>query len=400
MISGAALFAQQIAEAMAQREHQVLVIAASNKVYPYITESDNLTVLRLGSKHNPMRVGQRFLLYPRRLVMKALHEFQPDVIHVHEPLQMGLLGVEYAKGACIPSLLSIHQVPAFVASYLPDFFRICTESILWNYANWICQQFTSLITPTQTISNLVTRMTGLHTDTISYGIDLQSFQPPLSYDEEAANRHKWNLPSGIPLLLHVGRLDIDKYVDRVIYAAAQSMSVSNAHLLIVGDGTEKLALMKLCRSLGILDRVHFLGYISMQDGLPEIYRIAHLFVTASEIETQGIVLLEASASGLPIIAVRATCIPEIVHDGINGYLAESGDLNGLSNAMSWLLKDPEKAKFMGKTSLRLAAKHAQRYTYDAHEQLYGQLAQQVRAHGSHSKSPHNIRVVEAHENMG
>jgi glycosyltransferase involved in cell wall biosynthesis len=379
MVSGAALFAQQIADGMAQRGHQVLVLAASDKNNPYIVENNNLTILRLGSIHNPMRVGQRFLLYPRRAVMKALHEFQPDVIHAHEPLQMGLLGIEYAKWARLPSLLSIHQLPSFVASYLPDSLGTFTESILWDYAHWLCRQFTSIITPTQTISSLVTKMTGLPTNTIGYGIDLQSFHPPLSQVEEIATRRRWDLPLGVPLLLHVGRLDTDKCVDRVIHAAAQSMRESNAHLVIVGDGTQKPALMKLCESLGISDRVHFPGFISTQDGLPEIYRTAHLFVTASEIETQGIVLLEAAASGLPIVAVRATCIPEIVHHGTNGYLAESGDIKGLSSAMSLILRDSRKAKTMGESSTILASRHARAYTHQAHEQLYSQLVR-VPAH--------------------
>jgi glycosyltransferase involved in cell wall biosynthesis len=386
MVSGAALFAQQIAEGMAQRGHQVLVLAASDKNNPYTVENDNLTILRLDSIHNPMRVGQRFLLYPRRAVMNALHEFQPDVIHAHEPLQMGLLGIEYAKRAGISSLLSIHQLPSFVASYLPDSFRTCTESILWDYAHWLCRQFTSIITPTQTISSLVIEMTGLPTNTIGYGIDLQSFHPLLPDEDEVMIRHKWNLPSEVPLLLHVGRLDTDKCVDRVIHAAAQSMRESNAHLVIVGDGTQKLALMKLCESLGISDRVHFPGFISTKDGLPEIYRTAHLFVTASEIETQGIVLLEAAASGLPIVAMRATCIPEIVHHGRNGYLAESGTVNGLSSAISLLLRDSQKAKTMGESSIILAARHARAYTHQAHEQLYSQLvhagAQAVRPEAS------------------
>ncbi len=109
--------------------------------------------------------------------------------------------------------------------------------------------------------------------------------------------------------------------------------------------------MKLCESLGIADRVKFTGCISMQDGLPEIYRLANLFVTASEIETQGIVLFEAAASGLPIAAVRATCIPEIVHHGVNGYLAESGDIHVLENNIRILLKDPLKARIMGDARL-------------------------------------------------
>jgi glycosyltransferase involved in cell wall biosynthesis len=176
-------------------------------------------------------------------------------------------------------------------------------------------------------------------------------------------------------------LDTDKHVERVVHAAAQTLNASDAHLLIIGDGTQKPALIELSKSLGLSDRVHFPGYISKEDGLPELYRIASLFVTASEIETQGIVLLEAAASGLPIVAVRATCIPEIVQHGINGFLAESGDLNGLSNAMSVLLKDPQKAKLMGKASLTLAARHDLHYTNHAHEQLYSQLVTQVQTQG-------------------
>ncbi len=392
MISGAAHFAQQVAEAMAQRGHQVLVIAASDRDHPYLVHNGDLTVLRLQSIYNPMRVGQRFLLYPRREVMKALHDFHPEVIHAHEPLQMGLLGLEYAARADIPSILTTHQLPSFISSYLPTIFKTGSETVLWVYAHWLSRKFTSIIAPTQTISRLVTEMTGLQTNTIGYGMDLQTFRPLLSCDEDIAIRQKWNLPPSIPILLHVGRLDTDKHVDRVIHAAAQTLKASEAHLLIIGDGTQKPALIKLCKSLGISDRVHFPGYISKEDGLPEIYRIASLFITASEIETQGIVLLEAAASGLPIVAVRATCIPEIVQHGLNGYLAESADLNGLSNAMSILLKDPQKAKLMGKASLILAAKHDLHYTNNAHEQLYGQLVRQVRTQRVKAKTGFQYRL--------
>lgn len=377
MISGAALFAQQIAEAMAQRGHQVLVIAASDRGQPYNVQNGNLTILRLQSIYNPMRVGHRFLLNPGRQARKALRDFRPEVIHVHEPLQMSLIAIQYAKRFRIPIALTSHQLPSFVASYLPGPFKACAERILWIYAGWLLRQFTTTIAPTDTVSVRTNKMTGVQANTISCGTDLQTFRPPHSEEEEIAARHKWNLPPGVPILLHVGRLDTDKRVDLVIHAAAQTLAESQAHLFIIGDGTQKSALMRLCESLGISQRVHFPGYVSRETGLPEIYRIASLFITASEIETQGIVLLEAAASGLPIVAVRATCIPEIVHDGENGYLAEPGDWNGLSNAVSMLLKDPQKAKSMRETSLHLAAKHELNYTQIAHEQLYGQLMRQV-----------------------
>ncbi len=102
-------------------------------------------------------------------------------------------------------------------------------------------------------------------------------------------------------------------------------------------------------------------------------------VTASEMETQGLVLLEAAASGLPIVAIRATCIPEIVHDGVNGFLAEPGDVEGLSRGMNTLLSDESKAVSMGRASLSLARNHDDRFTIEAHEKLYRQLIEQAQA---------------------
>jgi glycosyltransferase involved in cell wall biosynthesis len=215
--------------------------------------------------------------------------------------------------------------------------------------------------------------------TISNGIDLRTFHPAREDEDGAAIRQKWNLPPDIPLLLHVGRLDPDKYVERVLQAAAQVMEGNNAHLLIVGDGVRKSALMNLSESLGISDRVHFTGFISTKQGLPELYRIARLFINASEIETQGLVLLEAAASGLPIVAVRASCIPEIVHDGVNGFLAEPGDVEGLSRGMNALLSDENKVEQMGRASLALAQQHDNRFTIEAHERLYKQLIEKTQA---------------------
>jgi len=377
MISGAAFFARDLAEAMARRGHQVLVIAASDKKYPYLDQKENLAVLRLRSFFNPMRVGQRFLLYPRRDVMKALREFQPDVIHMHEPLQMGLLGLEYGKRANIPTTLTLHQLPWFVASYLPERIRPSVEAVLWTYARWLLKRFTSIIAPTQTISTIIMQMIGLDTNVIGYGLDLDIFHSSLSPDRESAARQKWNLPPGTPLILHVGRLDTEKRVDRVILAAARVMRESAAHLIVVGDGQQKKYLIQLCKNLGIAERVHFTGFVLTGQGLPEIYRMANLFVTASEIETQGIVLLEAAASELPLVAVRATCIPEIVHHEINGYLAEPGDIHALAESMGRILKNPRLASAMGKQSRTLAERHDAQIKLEKHEKLYQQLSQDL-----------------------
>jgi glycosyltransferase involved in cell wall biosynthesis len=171
-------------------------------------------------------------------------------------------------------------------------------------------------------------------------------------------------------------LDSDKHVERILLAAIPLLRETDAHLLIVGDGRQKPALMELCHSQGIAQRCHFPGYVSVREGLPAIYRLASLFVTASEIETQGIALLEAAASGLAIVAVQATCVPETVHDGLNGYLTQPGDDIALGNRITELLKDTEKARNMGQAGCRFVKKHNIQTTVETCEQLYVDLVKQ------------------------
>lgn len=370
MISGAAISARQTAESMAGRGHQVLVVAASEREYPYYIYKDNITVLRLCSIGNPLRVGQRFLAFPRRTTLNALNRFRPDIIHVHEPFQMGNIALTYARRNRIPVVFTAHAIPCFIASYFPKSLRPLVEKILWMYARWVLGGYASVITPTRTIADVVRKMTGHKPKVISNGLDLQTFHPPLSSDDVPAARRKWNLPPRVPLLLHAGRLDTDKSVDQLLRAAAPALRESEAHLVLVGDGCEKQNLICLCQELGIENRVHFLGFVSVEDGLPEIYRMADIFLTASEIETQGLVLLEAAASGLPIVAVNATCIPEIVHDGVNGFLAEPGDIDTFGSAIRTLLNHSDRKHVMSREGRALAVLHDLHTTGTLHENLY------------------------------
>jgi glycosyltransferase involved in cell wall biosynthesis len=317
------------------------------------------------------------MLYPRRDILGALHEFQPEVIHSHDTLQVGLVGLTYARRTGIPITTTIHQLPWFIGKMLPNTFgiRCQIENLIWNYARWILRGHTAIVTPTHTISNLIKVKTGLKTQVISYGIDLATFHPTLTLRREAALRKELALPAGAPVILHVGQLHTTKRVDITVKAAIRVLQHSNAYLLVIGDGPYKQELIRISRESGLSERCHFTGFITAAEGLPEIYRLASLFVTASEIETQGIVLLEAAASGLPIVAARATCIPEIVHHGVNGYLTEPKDVNALAEAIKYLLLDPAKAREMGKAGRVMVKQHDVQDTFDRYENLYIDLIQ-------------------------
>ena len=397
-ISGAAIAARQLAKAMAGRGHRVLVVTASDRGAPYLSHETNLVELRLRSMNAPLRVGQRFLLSSSRSIPQFLQDFEPDIVHSHDPAHLGWIAVSHARRARVPVMLSVHGLPSLASSYIPNLagMRGHAENVLWMYARWVLQKFDAIVAPTRTTADLIAMRTGIRPTTISNGIDLRAFHPsPLAPDLERTLRNRLGLPARVPVLLHVGRLDIEKNVDCVIRAAAQTMRETDARLLLVGDGLEKPALMRLCNTLGIASRVHFPGFIAPEQGLPEIYRLARLFVTASEIETQGIVLLEAAASGLPIAAVRAACIPEIVHHGENGFLSEPGDIPALANALTVLIQNPALASQKRKESRRLAQPHDRQTASDALEQLYYDLAARAKI-----ESPKKVpsRII-AHKNL-
>lgn len=95
-------------------------------------------------------------------------------------------------------------------------------------------------------------------------------------------------------------------------------------------------------------------------------------MTASEIETQGLALLEAAACGLPIVAVNATCIPEVVRDGINGYLAAPGSVKELAEYIKKLLADPALAQALGQAGSQLSREFCLEKTLGTYETLYQQ----------------------------
>ena len=257
MVSGASLFFCHLAEAMAARGHEVLVLAASDQGKCYRQHQGDLNIIRLRSYPNPERVGQRWLFWPARAIQASLHQFRPEIIHLHDPFQMAYFSLKYSRKFNIPCVINIHGLPSMVSAHLPDLpgAHDFLEKGLWSYATWLIRLFDAAITPTETISNLVARRTGVRTQVISYGLDVNTFHPgPLHIRLNADLRNEFGIPDQAPIILHTGRLDADKNVKAVIQAAAKTihhLSEKNIHLLIVGDGTEKPDLIHLAKELNI-----------------------------------------------------------------------------------------------------------------------------------------------------
>ncbi|MBI2524838.1 MAG: glycosyltransferase [Candidatus Rokubacteria bacterium] len=254
-----------------------------------------------------------------------------DVIHAQHPFLLGVTARRFARRQRLPLVFTYHTRYEKYAHYVPlpqRFVRALAVRLSCRFAD--------------SADVVVARGVGTRVAVVPTGVPVEQFVPG---DPAAARRHL-GLPSGAPLCLYVGRLDREKSVERVIAAFGSiAGAMSDARLWLVGQGSHAEALRRAAEASSARDRIHFRGGVA-RAALPPYYQAADLFLFASETETQGLVLAEAHACGLPAVAVRASGVEEVVVDGETGILTKS-DAGDLADAAIALLLDPERRRAMG-----------------------------------------------------
>lgn len=376
MVSGQSFMVERLARGAVGLGHEVMVISASDRKEPYRTVTNGVNLVRLTSWRNPLRVGQRLTVWGAGEMKAALQEFQADIVHLHDPTNSGLAGIAAARALRIPVLLTAHAMPWLINAYLPDMPAVArtVESISWVYARGVIRRCDLVVAPSLRAAREIHEETKVDVRVVSNGADLSRFTAePLPSEEEAALRQQFGLPAGVPIILHAGRLDADKNVPAVVRAAARAMRDNpQVHLLVAGDGVDRLELIELCAELGIAERSHFPGFVDAKTDLPKVFRMADLFVTASEMEVQSLVLLEAIASGLPVVAVDATSVSEMVEHGQSGYLVRSGDERGMAAAITKLLNNQSASSF-SQRAREIAEQHTLERTFKGYDELYHEV---------------------------
>lgn len=371
-ISGVTVVVQKLARAMTGRGHHVVVLTASDRGEPYQTTDQEVTVIRVRSTANPFWKEGPIPLVTQREVEKIVKEWQPDVIHAHEAglLARHLLGL--ARERDIPILSTCHYVPNFTTHYLNTINEVdaVVESIIWSYSVRLHNQFDTVVFPSQAHRRLFLDQ-GLRASTrvISNGVDIQRYRPASQARDDPPLPYE--LPPA-PRVLFVSRLARDKRIDVLIRAIPHVLESLEAHLLLAGRGDDRPRLEELARQLQVGEQVHFLGFVP-EEHLPALYQAASLFAIASTCEVQSIPTLQALATGLPVVAVDALALPELVHDDVNGYLVTPDSHRGMARAILRVLGNPERAARMGHNSLLMAQSHSDEHTFAAYETLYHTL---------------------------
>ena len=318
---------------------------------PRLTGAEDASVKVVRYPSIPVATYPEFALavpYSRR-IDRLVTALNFDVIHAHHPFLLGPAARRLARRNRRPLVFTYHTRYEKYAHYVPLPLALVQAAALRISAGFAAQA-DAVLAPSAVIRDeLHARGVRAPIAVFPTGIDLAHFKP----GDRAAARRSLGVADGEPLVLYVGRLDREKSVDRVVAAFERVAStVPAARLALVGQGTETQRLSRMAAALPVADRIRFLG-LRPHDTLAECYRAADVFLFASETETQGLVLAEAAACGLPAVAVDAPGCDEVVRDGETGILTK-GDPAGLAEAVIGLLLDPERRRAMGRRARELA----------------------------------------------
>ncbi len=290
---------------------------------------------------------------------RVLRDYRPDIIHTH--LQV----LRYA----LPSMFWFKR-----AAMLLHTVNNVAEREVEPKARWIQRYaFRHGVLPVAVAKEVATSLERL------YGIQpcrvIFNCIPTKLYGCPQTPRGEWRAREGFGpddvLFACVARLAPQKNHALLLKAFAQGPAADpKARLLLVGDGSLRQQLQKQARKLGLAERVHFLG---VRTDIPDVLAAMDVFVLSSDWEGNPLAVVEAMASGLPIVSTAAGGVPELMENGKEGFLLQVGDLRGLSDSMIALLKSPETRRSLGIAAARRARDFDVSVMIGAYEELYETL---------------------------
>jgi 1,2-diacylglycerol 3-alpha-glucosyltransferase len=318
MVDGAVVSMETAAGGLERRGHQVVMLAPDPGTRPSV----RWPVHYLPSREFKKYPGYRYAISPSDM-LEFLRKEKVDVIHCHGLASMAILSLTASHVLKIPHVLTFHTMATEAAKYYSPL-RIrhdMMEALIWIYLRNLLRRPEVVVVPSAPIKEelLANGARMKMCEVVPTGVDCKRFSPE-KYDRQFLA--KLGL-SGKRVLLHVGRLSLEKRLDIVLKAVKQlAPEIPDLRLLVAGTGPALGHYRKLTDELGISDRVVFAGFLSDEE-LPTAYASSEALVISSTFETQGIVVLEALASGTPVAGIRFRAIPEFVQEGKNGCLFDA-----------------------------------------------------------------------------
>ena len=274
---------------------------------------------------------------PRPRLGRELDAFAPDIVHVVNPVILGLWGTAITKQRNLPLLASFHtDITQYAVHLKLSFLSPLSRTFLRDVHN---QAHVNLCTSQPMVNSARglgikrVRLWPKAVDTVRY--------TPGNASKEMRHRLSGGEPDK-PLMIYVGRLSHEKRLDWLYAPVTQ---IPGVRLALVGSGPAEAYLRERFKDTDTV----FTGYMSGDD-LASAYASADVFAFPSDTETLGFVAMEAMASSVPVVGARAGGIPDVITNGRNGFMFTPGDLGELTEKLRTLLFDPGLRKEMGENA--------------------------------------------------
>lgn len=309
--------------------------------YPGTENSTEPNTKRFKSISFPVYPECRLSIPLSSNLYRMADSFNPDLVHLVTPLGIGLMGLKYAHDRKIPVVSSFHtNFDAYLKYYKLEYF----EEAVWNFFRWF-HSFSGInfCPSADTLKTLQSKGIG-NLKIWSRGIDTNKFNPE---HREKEIRHRLNAGDKI-IFLYVGRLAAEKDLDILLESVKRVNLIypGKAQFVFTGDGPYAEEMKRVSP-----DNVFYPGYLKGQE-LWTMYASCDAFVFPSSTETFGNVVLEAMASGLPVIAVNSGGVTDSIIHRYNGLLCEPRNIESFTNAIATFINDSSLVKNLGTNARR------------------------------------------------
>jgi 1,2-diacylglycerol 3-alpha-glucosyltransferase len=278
--------------------------------------------------------------FPRLALTTHFSRLKFDIVHTHTPFVLGLTGANLALSRGIPLVTTFHTLYSQYTHYLPLLPEGVTQTLLEYYLPWYYNRVTEIICPSEVAAKHL-RDQGVERpiEIIPTGIALP---PPekINADARQKQRQAWGIAPETPILLYAGRLAKEKNLDWLLEVVCRVKTLCpDVLLLLAGGGSAREELEPLAETLGIGASVRFLGAVPHRE-MVSLFAASDVFVFPSLTETQGLVIGEARAAGLPCVVADAGGAPETVAHGEDGFRIPADQPEAFAQAVARILHEP------------------------------------------------------------
>lgn len=365
-INGVAISIDIMEQALNKKGDEIFVVAP-NKSLEYVPEP-NKHVWRLPSVS--FYGDKRYRIVTSFLIKKDLEALPLDIVHTHTPFSVGLMGLRLSRAKKIPAVHTYHTRYQEYGHYLGSFSQLIKKPAMWSIVYFI-NRHQAVIAPSE----------GIKKELINFGVKRPIVVIPTGVDPghlEKLSKNKdpgeilkrYNVPPDAELIVFTSRIAKEKNIEFLFEAMKRVFQARpNATLLVIGDGNERNNLESEVVKMGLDKKIIFTGFLAHEDIFP-IYRLAKAFIFASHTETQGVAVLEALALGVPVIALSATGIDDLLYGDIGGYLIKEEDIQDFSGKIINILENKELRARKSMEAIQRSAEFLVDKTAQAIQNLY------------------------------